>query len=462
MSEIPMAIAGAFGPDFTWGVSTASYQIEGAVNEGGRGPSSWDVFCAQSGRIHDGDTGEIACDHYHRYPEDIALMADLGVDAYRFSFAWPRIQPDASGAVNAEGLAFYDRLIDGLLAAGIEPTPTLSHWDTPQALEELGGWQNREITDRFADYASVLATHFGDRVTRWITLNEPVVLTLVGHAIGMHAPGKTLGFDALSIAHHQLLAHGKAVQALRAGGVGNIGIANNHVPVWRADDSPEAIEAANFYDMLHNRLFADPILLGQWPMEGLELGFPGYQDSDLATISTPIDWYGINYYNPQRIGPPGVKGGSGGMELERAAIPTDLPFELMDIPGYERNDFGWPIIPAGFTELLMTMQSRYGDKLPPITITENGGAFNEQPDESGRVNDQRRINYVSTHLAAIKDAIDAGVDVRGYFHWSLMDNFEWSEGYSQRFGMVHIDYKTQKRTPKDSYAWYRDLIASHR
>ncbi len=462
MSEIPSALAGAFGPDFTWGVSTASYQIEGGVAEGGRGLSTWDVFCEQPGRIKDGDTGEVACDHYHRYPEDIALMADLGIDAYRFSFAWPRIQPDASGAVNSEGLAFYDRLIDRLLEAGIEPVPTLFHWDTPQALEELGGWQNRDIADRFADYASVLSTHFGDRVKRWITLNEPVVLTLVGHAIGMHAPGKTLGFDALSVAHHQLLAHGKAVQAMRAAGAANIGIANNHAPIWRADDSPEAEQAAGFYDVIYNRLFADPILLGEWPMEGIETGFPGYQDADLATISTPIDWYGINYYNPQRIGPPGSNAGVVNPELEKAQMPDELPFEFMDITGYDRNDFGWPIIPAGFTELLMTMKERYGDKLPPIMITENGGAFNEQPDEAGRVADQRRIDYVSSHLAAIKDAIDAGVDVRGYFHWSLMDNFEWAEGYSQRFGLVHIDYETQKRTPKDSYGWYRDLIASQR
>ncbi len=274
MSEFP-AIAGAFGPDFTWGVSTASYQIEGGVAEGGRGRSTWDTFCDQPGRIKDGDTGEVACDHYHRYPEDIALMADLGLDAYRFSFAWPRIQPDATGAVNAEGLAFYDRLIDGLLAKGIEPVPTLFHWDTPQALEDEDGWLNRDITDRFADYASVLATHFGDRVKRWMTLNEPVVVTLLGHAIGMHAPGKTLGFESLSVAHHQLLAHGKAVQAMRAAGVGNIGIANNHAPIWRADESPEAEQAAAFYDTIYNRLFADPILLGEWPMEGLELGLPG-------------------------------------------------------------------------------------------------------------------------------------------------------------------------------------------
>ncbi len=278
----------------------------------------------------------------------------------------------------------------------------------------------------------------------------------------MHAPGKTLGFDSLSVAHHQLLAHGKAVQAIRAAGAGNIGIANNHAPIWRADESPEAEQAAAFYDMIYNRLFADPILLGEWPMEGLELGFPGYQDSDLAIISTPIDWYGINYYNPQRIGPPGSNAGVSNPELDRAQFPSELPFEFMDITGYERNDFGWPIIPAGFTELLTGMKERYGDKLPPIMITENGGAFNEQPDENGRVNDQRRIDYLSSHLGAIKDAIDAGVEVNGYFQWSLMDNFEWAEGYSQRFGLVHIDYETQKRTPKDSFAWYRDLIATHR
>lgn len=460
MAEPTDSLRGAFGPDFIWGVSTASYQIEGGVDEGGRGPTSWDTFCALPGKIRNGDTGAVACDHFHRYPEDIALMKELGVDAYRFSFAWSRIQPDGSGAPNAAGLDFYDRLVDGLLEAGIAPTPTLFHWDTPQALEDNGGWLNREITDRFADYATILGERYADRIDRWITVNEPVVLTLMGHAIGIHAPGKSLGFDALSVAHHQLLAHGKAVAALRRAGADNIGIANNHAPIWAAGDSDEDQAAADFYDLLHNRLFADPVLLGRWPTDGMEEAFPGYQSGDLDIISTPLDWYGINYYNPLQVGAPGHPHEAS--MVDGAELPPDLPFAFVDIEGYAKNDFGWPIVPAGFTELLTGMKERYGDKLPPLMITENGTAINDEPDADGRIADTRRIDYLATHLAAVKDAIDAGVDVRGYFQWSLMDNFEWAEGFAQRFGLVHIDYANQQRRPKDSYRWYRDLIGSHR
>ncbi|GAA3865941.1 GH1 family beta-glucosidase [Leifsonia kafniensis] len=442
---------------FVWGVSTAAYQIEGAVTEGGRGATSWDAFCATPGRVFDGHTGEIACDHYHRYPEDIALMKQLGIDAYRFSFAWSRIQPTGSGAVNADGLAFYDRLVDGLLEAGIAPTPTLFHWDTPLALEEKGGWLNRDITDRFADYAHIMGTHFADRIPQWITINEPVVLTMLGYGAGIQAPGQQLGFGALPAAHHQLLAHGRAVTALRAAGADNIGIANNHAPTWAASEKEEDQQAAGLYDAIANWVFADPILLGRYPAE-LEPFLPVGAQDDLPAISVPIDWYGINYYNPTKVSAPGESTGL----IDGQELDIDLPFALQDIEGYPTTDFDWPVVPEAFTELLTSFQTRYGSALPPIYITENGCAINDGPNADGVVADQRRIDYTASHLAAIADAVDAGVDVRGYFHWSLLDNFEWAVGFSQRFGLIYTDYETQERIPKQSYWWYRDVIQSHR
>jgi beta-glucosidase len=446
-----------FGPDFLWGVATAAYQIEGAVTEGGRGLSVWDTFSAEPGRTANGDTGAVACDHYHRYAEDVALMKDLGVDAYRFSFAWPRIQPSGSGPANAEGLAFYDRLVDALLAQGIEPVPTLFHWDTPQALEDAGGWMLRDIADRFAEYAAILGERFSDRIGRWITINEPMVVTMFGYAVGAHAPGMQLSFDALPVAHHQLLAHGRAAQALRTAGARSIGIASNHGPTWPATDSEDDRAAAALYDNLVNWMFADPVILGEYP-DGIGDGMPGPVADDLALIGGSVDWFGINYYMPSLIGAPG--GGADTGVTDGFVLPEGLPFEPRAIDGRERTDFGWPVVPEGFGEILQAFATRYGDRLPPIYITENGCAINDGPDESGRVADRRRIEYLDGHLRALRQAMDAGVDVRGYFHWSLLDNFEWAAGYSQRFGLVHVDYATQRRTPKDSFAWYRDMIAS--
>lgn len=445
-----------FPADFVWGVSTAAYQVEGAVNEGGRGASSWDAFAAEPGRTLNGDTGATACDHYHRYPEDIARMKDLGVDAYRFSFSWPRIQAGGQGAVNAVGLGFYDRLVDALLEAGIMPCPTLFHWDTPLELEQGGGWLNRDTAERFADYATILGGHFADRIPRWITINEPAALTLLGYGAGIHAPGLTLGFDALPAAHHLLLAHGLGVQALRSAGASNIGIANNHAATWPASENEADQQAAGLYDALTNRMFADPILTGAYP-EALAPFLPPLPDGDLATISTPIDWYGINSYNPVLVGAP-TPGGAA--LIDGHALDASLPFELRELEGYSRTDFDWPVVPEAFTELLLGFKDRYGSKLPPIVITENGAAYNDGPDDVGRVPDARRIDYTDAHLRALAAAMKAGVDVRGYFHWSLMDNFEWAAGYSQRFGLVHVDFKTQKRTPKDSYYWYQQLIRS--
>lgn len=447
-----------FPRNFVWGVSTAAYQIEGATREDGRGRSSWDAFVAQPGRVVNGDTGDVACDHYHRYREDTAFMKDLGIDAYRFSFSWPRIQPGGKGAVNAAGLGFYDKLVDGLLEAGIVPTPTLFHWDTPLELEETGGWLNRETAERFAEYAHIVGSHFADRIPRWITINEPVVLTMLGYGAGIQAPGLALGFDALPAAHNLLLAHGLGVQALRSAGAGNIGIANNHAATWPASEHEEDLRAAGLYDTIANWIFADPILTGAYPPE-LEPFLPKVPDADLAVISTPIDWYGINSYNPTLVGAPtaGEAALVDGHELD-----ASLPFSLREIEGVPRTDFDWPVVPEAFTELLLSFKERYGEKLPPIYITENGAAFNDGPDNEGRVRDARRIDYTDAHLRALKVAMDAGVDVRGYFQWSLLDNFEWAVGFSQRFGLVHVDYQTQKRTPKDSYHWYRELIRSNK
>jgi beta-glucosidase len=435
-------------------VASASYQVEGAVDEDGRGPSVWDTFSAVPGAVAGGDTGAVACDHYHRYREDVALLRDLGVDTYRFSVAWPRVVPDGTGEVNPAGLDFYDRLVDELLAAGIEPSATLFHWDTPQPLEDAGGWTGREITEHFARYASVVGERLGDRVARWMPLNEPNVVTMIGYALGHHAPGRTLGFDALPVAHHLLLGHGLAVQALRAAGCGQIGIANNHAPVWPASDGEEDRRAAELYDNLWNWTFADPLLRARYPVEGMEEGFPGFRDEDLATIAAPLDWYGVNYYNPARIGAPG----SGEAAAVEVPLPDGLPFENRPIEGYERTDFDWPIVPEGLAQVVRQLRERYGADLPPVYVTESGCSFHDQVVD-GRVDDGRRIAYHDAHLRALAGEIADGADVRGYFAWSATDNFEWAAGYRERFGLVHIDYETQVRTPKDSYHWYRDLIA---
>ncbi|MEU9860630.1 GH1 family beta-glucosidase [Streptomyces sp. NPDC047971] len=452
----------AFPADFLWGVSASAFQIEGSLTADGRGPSSWDAFTAEPGRVKDGSHAEVATDHYRRYPEDVALMARLGVGAYRFSVSWSRVLPDGHGPVNDKGLDFYDRLVDELCASGIAPVPTLFHWDTPLALEKRGGWLDRNTPQRFADYASVVAERLADRVPMWITINEPAEVTLLGYGLGEHAPGRSLVFDALPAAHHQLLGHGLAVQALRASGARRIGIAASHSPVWAAGDGDDDRAAAELYDTLTNRLFADPVLTGAYPDEGLASLLPGPVAEDLKTISAPLDWYGINYYNPMLVGAPrpatDADTSFGGIE-----IPADLPFAVRQIEGRELTDFGWPVVPEGLRELLATMRERYGDRLPPLYITENGCSYGDGPDpETGRIDDARRIAYHDGHVRALHQAMTEGADVRGYFIWSILDNFEWAEGYRQRFGLVHVDYETLARTPKASYAWYRDLIKSGR
>jgi beta-glucosidase len=427
-----------FPADFLWGVSTSAHQIEGAAAE--REPSVWDTFTAEAGHVKDGSTAEVACDHFHRYPQDVALLRDLGVGAYRFSVSWTRVNSPG-------GLDFYDRLVDELAGAGVRPVPTLFHWDLPSSLEEAGGWLNRDTAERFAEYASVVAARLGDRVTKWITINEPAEHTLLGHALGTHAPGKQLMFDALPAAHHQLLGHGLAVRALRAAGVTDIGIANSHGPTWASSQEQADVEAAGFYDLLLNRLFAEPIILGEYP-EGIGELMPGTDVSaDLKVISEPLDWYGVNYYAPTRVGAP--EGAD--IEFGGITIPAELPFTVKEIEGAPTTDFGWPVVPGGLTELLTTFRERYGDRLPPVVITENGCSYEG-------VDDQERIAYLDGHVRALHEATEAGVDVRGYFVWSLLDNFEWAEGYARRFGLVHVDFETLERTPKASYAWYRDLL----
>ncbi|MFE1911917.1 GH1 family beta-glucosidase [Streptomyces anandii] len=422
-----------FPDGFLWGVSTSAHQIEGAAGE--REPSVWDAFTAGPGHIKDGSTAEVACDHCHRHAEDVALLAGLGVGAYRFSVSWPRV--NAPG-----GLDFYDRLVDELCAAGVRPVPTLFHWDLPARLD----WLERDTASRFAEYVSVVAARLGDRVKKWITLNEPAEHTLLGHALGVHAPGRKLLFDALPVAHHQLLAHGLAVRALRAAGAGDIGIANSHGPAWAASAEPADVEAADFYDVLLNRLFAEPLLLGEYPA-GLGELMPGDVHADLKVISEPLDWYGINYYAPTLVGAPE------GTEIEFGGVtlPAELPFSVREIEGRPVTGFGWPVVPEGLTELLTGFRDRYGDRLPPVVITENGCSYEG-------LDDTDRIAYLDGHIRALHRAVEAGVDVRGYFVWSLLDNWEWAEGYAQRFGLVHVDYATLERTPKASYHWFRDLL----
>ncbi|WP_409057633.1 GH1 family beta-glucosidase [Streptomyces sp. SYP-A7185] len=441
-----------FPREFLWGVSTSAHQIEGAA--GLRGPSVWDAFTAVPGRVKDGTTADVACDHYHRYREDVALIAELGVDAYRFSVSWPRVLPGGSGEVSAAGLDFYDRLVDELCAAGVRPVPTLFHWDTPLALADRGGWRLRDTAERFAEYAAVVAARIGDRAQKWITLNEPAEHTLLGHALGQHAPGEHLLFDALPVAHHQLLAHGLAVRALRAAGVTDIGIANSHGPTWPASSSAADTEAADFYDLLLNRLFADPIVLGRYP-EGIAELMPGDDvEADLKVIAEPVDWYGINFYQPTKVGAPLPTA----TEFSGLTLPQELPFSPRELDDYPRTDFGWPVVPEAFTELLTGLGDRYGDRLPPLVITENGCSYEG-------IDDQRRIDYLDGHLRALHRAMEAGIDVRGYFVWSLLDNFEWAEGYRQRFGLVHVDFADPAaltRTPKASYAWLREALRAQR
>jgi beta-glucosidase len=420
----------ALGRDFVWGVATAAYQIEGAVREGGRGPSIWDTFSHTPGKTVRGENGDVACDHYHRWREDVALIAGLGADAYRFSIAWPRVQPLGHGAFNEPGLAFYDRLVDALLERGIAPHATLYHWDLPQALQDRGGWGARDTTQRFADYAEHVGRRLGDRLAALATHNEPWCTAVLGHETGKFAPGLQDPALAAQVSHHLLLSHGLAMQAMRGAGVRcPLGIVLNQSSVSAATPADAALARTQYTRFV--RWYLEPLLLGAYPSDpGIEHR-PRVEAGDLALIAQPLDFLGINYYT--RLWASG----------EGAPAPMALG----------ATDMGWEIYPQGLLELLCGLQREY--RLPPLYITENGVACPDTPHD-GRVRDADRIDFMRRHLEVIAAARAEGIDVRGWFYWSLLDNFEWDSGYAKRFGLVHVDYATQRRTPKASYHWLRE------
>jgi beta-glucosidase len=440
---------------FRWGVATSAYQIEGAVAEDGRTPSIWDTYCGVPGAVANGDRGDVACDHYHRMPTDVALIRDLGVDMYRFSVAWPRVQPGGSGPVNPAGLAFYDRLVDELLAGGIDPWLTLYHWDLPQELEDAGGWPNRDTAYRFADYAMLVFGALSDRVDIWTTLNEPWCSAMLGYAYGQQAPGGRDFAAGISAVHHLLLGHGLATQRMRAAATRplDFGITLNMGTAEPASDTDADRNAARLADGLGTRIYLDPLVYGRYPEDVVaDLAARGVhmpvRDGDLAVISTPIDVLGVNFYSGTVFSGVDEQGRSvdaDGFPVQRP-VPRGVPVTAMD----------WEIVPECLTELLIRLGRDYPGL--PMVITENGAAFHDEPDENGFVDDADRVAYLEAHIAAVAAARDAGADVRGYFAWSLMDNFEWSYGYDKRFGIVRVDYATQERIPKRSALWYRDTI----
>ncbi len=472
-------LAAKLPPGFTLGVAMSAFQIEGGLEEDGRGPSGWDVFAAKPGSIVDEHSPAIACDHYHRMPEDVALMKELGVDSYRFSLSWSRIQPGGSGPVNPAGLDFYDRLIDLLLSNGISPMATLYHWDTPLPLDEAGGWMNPDTAQRLGEFAAIAAAAYGDRVARWVTINEPATVTTNGYALGLHAPGEALMLKALPTVHHQLLGHGLAVQALRGAKVaGEIGMTNVYSPMVPASANPLDKISAGLMDLAQNRLYADPVLLGKYPDTIRAATFfsssfnPTSEEMEL--ISQPLDFYGLNYYMPTRVasGPgdsavPASMAEAMGDDLSGTAPGT--PFHIDTFPDTETTAYGWPIKPEYMSVALAEMAERYPD-LPPVYITEGGASFEDtlvRDVATGRliIPDERRLQYLADHIGTAIEATSPGgaaesIDLRGYYVWSFMDNFEWSGGYKQPFGLVHVDFETQVRTPKASFFWLQELLAA--
>ena len=443
-----MTVRQSFPREFLWGAATSAYQIEGATAEDGRRPSIWDTFSATPGKVHGGDTGAVACDFYHRFADDIALMRDLGLRAFRFSIAWPRVLPDGRGRVNERGLDFYDRLVDALLAAGIEPFATLYHWDLPQALEDAGGWPERATAEAFVEYADVVASRLGDRVRHWVTHNEPYCASWLGYVEGVHAPGRTSVAAGTAALHHVLLSHGLAVAALRrASPAAEVGIVLDAWPVYPASDDPDDAAAAWLADGFRNRLFFDPVLRGSYPddvLERLGADSPPVRADDLRVIAAPLDFLGVNSYsrNVVRAGPDGT----GPVDVP----PRDAPTTAM----------GWEVYPDALSEILSRLHREYG--VSSLYVTENGAAFEDVWGDDGRIADHERIGYLDSYLGAVGRTIAEGVPVHGYFVWSLLDNFEWAEGYSKRFGLVYVDFETLERVPKSSFYWYRDLIAGGR
>ena len=436
-----------FPKDFLFGVATAAYQIEGAHDEDGRKPSIWDAFSKMPGRVYNGDTGDVACDHYHRWQSDLDLIKSMHMDAYRFSIAWPRVIPDGTGTVNPAGLGFYDKLIDGCLERGIKPFATLYHWDLPITLHGHGGWTARITAEAFADYASVIAKHFGDRLETLTTLNEPWCASILSHLLGIHAPGEKSMAATVPAIHTLNLAHGLGVQAIRAESNVPTGIALNLHSVYPADNEPDNINAAQRFFDFHNGAFLDPLFLGHYPesyVKALSDYLPDNWQSDLSDMQQPLDFWGLNYYTPARV-----------LNDANTRYPACKQGPIPD--GASKTDIGWEVAPEAFSELLTRVYRDYD--LPPCFITENGACYNDEP-EAGQVKDQRRIDYLESHLREISKVVDNGLPVNGYFAWSLMDNFEWAEGYKMRFGLVHVNYETQVRTLKDSGHWYSALAYS--
>lgn len=458
--EQPTTTAALVFPEgFLWGAATASYQIEGAVTEDGRTASIWDTFSHTPGRVVGGDTGDVACDHYHRYADDVAMMSKLGLKAYRFSIAWPRVQPGGRGPANQRGLDFYRRLVDELLDHSIQPWVTLYHWDLPQELEDAGGWPVRDTASRFAEYAGIVHEALGDRVQNWITLNEPWCSAFLGYGNGHHAPGRTNGADALAAAHHLLLGHGLATQAIKAADpTARVGITLNLHSLAARSDDPADLDALRRVDGVANRTFLDPLFKAEYPADVAadvahltDLGF--IHAGDLETIATPTDFMGVNYYTRMIVAAPapgsnsfdGTNPGSENVTFVRRGLPV--------------TQMDWEIDAAGLTALLNRVTREYGSI--PLYITENGAAYPDEVGPDGTVADPARIDYYDQHLRACLDSMGAGVPLRGYFAWSLMDNFEWSWGYEKRFGLVHVDYDTQVRTPKSSASWYAGVIRNN-
>ncbi|GII76765.1 beta-glucosidase [Sphaerisporangium rufum] len=455
-----------FPAGFLWGTATAAYQVEGAAAEDGRGPSIWDTFSHTPGRVDAGDTGDVACDHYHRVEEDLDLLADLGVGAYRFSVSWPRVIPGGRGPVNPRGMDFYSRLVDGLIARNIEPVATLYHWDLPQELEDAGGWPHRDTALRFADYARTMGQALGDRVRTWITLNEPWCTAYLGYGSGVHAPGRTDPAAALAAVHHLDLGHGLAAQALRETSAPSAQVSVTLNLHHARGESERDAEAVRRIDALANRAFLGPMLEGAYPRDLIEdtaavTDWSFVRDGDEKAACAPLDLLGVNYYNPVLVrvwdgsGPRATADG----HADGAGTPWIAcdDVEFVQQPG-PYTEMGWNIDETGLTELLLRLHRDHPGL--PLMITENGAAFADVPDAGGRVRDERRVDYLHRHLGAVLDAIDGGADVRGYFVWSLMDNFEWARGYAKRFGIVHVDRDTLERTWKDSAHWYRDVVTS--
>jgi beta-glucosidase len=442
----------SFPVGFAWGAATSAYQIEGAAREDGRGESIWDRFCTKPGAVAGGDHGEVACDHYRRWRDDVALMRELGLRAYRFSIAWPRVMPSGRGAVNARGLDFYDRLVDELLAAGIAPVATLYHWDLPQTLEDAGGWPARATAEAFVDYADVVSRRLGDRVGRWITHNEPWCVSVLGYETGEHAPGRRSPAAALAASHHLLLSHGWAVPVIRRNAPGaQVGITLNLVPAMPASGSAADYDAFRRIDGKMNRWYLDPLHGRGYPADMLADhvaaghvpagGWPVVEPGDLAAIATRCDFLGINYYS---------------RAVARSDAPDNLPPTVHVAPTSEHTDIGWEVFPAGLADILLRVHLEY--RPGPLFVTENGASYATAPDDDGRIRDLARTRYLHDHLVEARRAILAGVPLAGYFAWSLMDNFEWAHGYRQRFGITWVDYASQVRVLKDSGHWYRRVI----